>query len=69
MADAEENADNFILPALPPLPGVAPLVHAPPAGDGRIWPLGSIGTAAVGQALTPQHPRSPNGSTHVRTVE
>ncbi len=53
MADTTEIAPNDTIPALPPLPGVAPLVHAPRAGDGQIWPLGSAGTA-VGQALTLQ---------------
>ncbi len=52
MAGAMEIAPNYTIPALPAFPAVAPLVHAPPAGDGRIWPLGSTGTA-VGQALTP----------------
>ena len=56
MADAMEIAPNYTIPALPDFLAVALLVHAPPAGDGRIWPLGSTGTA-VGQALTPQHPR------------
>ena len=56
MADTTEIAPNGTIAALPPLPGVAPLVHAPPrAGDGQIWPLG-IGSAgtAVAQALTLQ---------------
>jgi hypothetical protein len=56
MANATENAPNYTIPALPPFPAVAPLVHAPPADDGQIWPLGSTVTA-VGQALTPQYPR------------
>ena len=55
MADAMEIAPNYTIPALPAFSAVAPLVHAPPAGDGRIWPLENTGTA-VGQALTPQHP-------------
>ena len=57
MVDATENATNYTIPALSAFPAVAPLVHAPPAGDGRIWSLGITGTA-VGQSLTPQHPRS-----------
>ena len=60
MADAMEIAPNYTIPTLPAFLTSAPLVHAPPAGDGQIWPLGSTGTAvavAVGQALAPQHPR------------
>ncbi len=53
MADTAEIAPNNTIPALLPLPGVAPLVHAPRTGDDQIWPLGSAGTA-VAQALTPQ---------------
>ena len=56
MADTTEIAPNDTIPALPPLPGVAPLVHAPRAGDGQIWPLASAGIA-VAQALTPQPPQ------------
>ena len=54
MADAMEIASNYTIPDLPFFTAVAPLVHAPPAGDGRIWPLGSTGTA-VEQVLTPHH--------------
>ncbi len=36
MADTMEIAPNDTIPVLPPLPGVAPLVHAPRAGDGQI---------------------------------
>ena len=53
MADTTEIAPNDTIPALSPLPGVAPLVHAPHAGDGRIWPLASAGIA-VAVAATPQ---------------
>ena len=53
MADPEEIAPNDTIPALPPLPGVAPLVHAPRTGDGQIWPLASAGIA-VAVAATPQ---------------
>ena len=56
MADAMEIAPNYTIPALPAFSAVAPLVHAPPAGDGQIWPLGSTGTD-VRKALTPQHPQ------------
>ncbi len=34
MAESEENTTNDTIPGLPPLPGVAPLVHAPHVGDG-----------------------------------
>ena len=44
MADAMEIAPNYTIPALPAFPAVAPHEHAPPAGDGQIWPLGSTGT-------------------------
>ncbi len=47
MADTTEITPNDTIPALPPLPGVAPLVHAPRSGDGQIWPLGSAGTAVA----------------------
>jgi hypothetical protein len=53
MADTTEIAPNDTIPALPPLPGVAPLLHAPHAGDGQIWPLASAGIA-VAVAATPQ---------------
>jgi len=44
MAESEEIAANVTIPGLPPLPGVAPLVHAPRKGDGQFFPLGSAGT-------------------------
>ena len=47
MADPEEIATNVTIPALPPLPSVAPLVHAPRAGDGQIWPLATADAAAA----------------------
>ena len=47
MADTMEIAPNDIIPALPPFPGVAPLVHAPRSGDVQIWPLGNAGTAVA----------------------
>ena len=53
MAELEEITPNYTIPALPPLPAVVPLVHAPRAGDGQIWPLGSPGTA-VAAATTRQ---------------
>ncbi len=56
MADATENANDYTISSLPAFPAIAPLLHAPPAGDGRIWPLGRTGKV-VRQALTPQHPR------------
>ena len=59
MADTTEIAPNDTIPALPPLPGVAPLVHAPRAGDGQIWPLGSAGTAVVQVADSTAHPTHP----------
>jgi hypothetical protein len=36
MADTTVIAPNNTIPALPSLLGVAPLVHAPRAGDGQI---------------------------------
>jgi hypothetical protein len=56
MAEPEEIATNNTIPSLPPLPGVAPLVHALRVGDGQIWPLGSTGTAVAG-ATTLQPPQ------------
>jgi hypothetical protein len=64
MVESEEIATDDTIPGLPPLPGVAPLVHAPCAGDSLIWLLGSAGTA-VAHALTLQPPQSillPRGS-------
>ena len=53
MEEIEEIATNKTIPRIPPLPGVAPLIHALRASDGQILPLGSAGTA-VAQELTPQ---------------
>ena len=53
MADAMEIAPNEGMPALPPLPRVAPVVHAPGEGVGQSWPLASAGIA-VAVAATPQ---------------
>ena len=53
MADAMEIAPNEGMPALPPLPRVAPVVHAPGKGVGRNWPLASAGIADA-VATTPQ---------------
>ena len=53
MAEIKEITANNTIPSIPPLLGVAPLVHAPRTSDGQIWPLGSAGTT-VAQALTPQ---------------
>jgi len=50
-----EITPNDTIPALPPLTGVAPLVHASRAGDGQIWPLVSAGIAvAVAATLQPR---------------
>ncbi len=46
-------APNNTIPPLPPLPGAAPLVHIPGAGDGKNWPLVSAGIAVTAVA-TPQ---------------
>jgi hypothetical protein len=64
MANGMENAPDYIIPALPLFPGVAPLVHDPGAGDGQIWLLGSPGTAvAAATTLQPtQHILMPAGS-------
>ena len=53
MADAMEITPNEGMPALPPLPPVAPDVHAPGKGVGQNWPLASAGIA-VAVAATPQ---------------
>jgi hypothetical protein len=53
MAEIKEITAINTIPSIPPLLGVAPLVHALRASDGQIWPLGSAGTA-VAQVLTPQ---------------
>ena len=47
MADAMEIAPNESMPALPPLPRVAPVVHAPGEGVGQNWPLASAGIAVA----------------------
>ena len=56
MADATDNANNYLIPALPPFLSVAPLVNDPVAGDGQVWLLVSTGTAAA-QTLTPSPPQ------------
>ena len=53
MADEAEIAPNNTIPALPPLPGAAPLAHNPRAGDGQNWPLANTGTGVMTIA-TPQ---------------
>ncbi len=53
MAHAMEIAPNEGMPALPPLPPVALVVHAPGEGVGKNWPLASAGIA-VAVAATPQ---------------
>ena len=53
MADAMEIVPNEGIPALPPLPRVAPVLHAPGEGDGQNWPSASAGIA-VAEVVTPQ---------------
>ena len=53
MADEAEITLNNTIPALPPLPGAAPLTHNPRAGDGKKWPLANTGTGVMTIA-TPQ---------------
>ena len=47
MADEAEIAPNNTIPALPPLPGAAPLAQIPRAGDGQKWPLANTGTGVT----------------------
>ncbi len=47
MTDAMEIASNEGIPALPTLPRVAPVVHAPGEGDGKNWPSASAGIAVA----------------------
>ena len=47
MAEEAKIAPNNTIPALPPLPGAAPLMHNPPAGDGQNWPLANTGTGVT----------------------
>ena len=56
MDDAMEIVPNEGIPALPPLPGVAPLVHVPGAGDGQNWPSATEGL--VDAATTPPPPHT-----------
>ena len=53
MTDAMEIASNEGIPALPPLPRVAPVLHAPGKVDGQNWPSASAGIA-VAAVVTPQ---------------
>ena len=53
MAYEAEIPPNNTLPALPPLPGAAPLAHNPRAGDGQNWQLANAGTG-VTTVTTPQ---------------
>ena len=53
MADAMEITPNEGMPALPPLPPIAPDVHAPDKGVGQNWPLASAGIA-IAVAATSQ---------------
>jgi hypothetical protein len=48
MTDVMEIVSNEGIPALPPLPRVAPVVHALGKGDGRNWPSASAGIAVAG---------------------
>jgi hypothetical protein len=47
MADVMEISPNDTILPLPPLPGAAPLVYIPGAGDGKNLPLASAGIAVV----------------------
>ncbi len=47
MAEETKMVPNNTIPALPPLPGAAPLVHNPPVGDGQNWPLANTGTGVT----------------------
>ncbi len=47
MVDMMEIAPNNTIPAISPLPGVAPLEHAPHIGDGQNWLLASVGIAVM----------------------
>ena len=53
MADAMEIVPNEGIPALPSLPGIAPLVHMPGAGDGQNWPSATEGSADAATTPTP----------------
>jgi hypothetical protein len=53
MTDVMEIASNEGIPALPLLPGVAPVLHAPGKGDGQNWPSASAGIAIMA-VVTPQ---------------
>jgi hypothetical protein len=53
MADEAEIAPNNTIPALPPLPGAAPLAHNPHTDDGQKLPLADTRTG-VTTITTPQ---------------
>jgi hypothetical protein len=56
MADMVEIFPKVIIPTLPPLPGIAPLEHAPRMGDGpNSWPLACVGIVVTAEAA--QQPR------------
>ena len=55
MADAMETARNEGIPALPPLPDVAPVVQMPDEGDGQNRPLASD-VSATRASTTPPPP-------------
>ena len=48
MVEIKEITANNTIPSIPAIPGVAPLIHAPPrASDGQICTLGSAETAVT----------------------
>jgi hypothetical protein len=53
MTDAMEIASNEGIPALPPLPRIAPVLYVPGKGDGQNWPTASAGIA-IAAVVTPQ---------------
>ena len=56
MADAMETARNEGIPALPPLPDVAPVVHMPGEGDGQNRQSASD-VSPIGASTTPTPPQ------------
>ncbi len=55
MTDVMEITSNEGIPALPPLPRVTPVLHAPGEGDGQNWPSASAGIAIA--AVVTSQPR------------
>ena len=47
MANEAEIPPNNTIPALPPLPGAAPLAHNRCAGDGKNWLIVNAGTGVM----------------------